>query len=98
MSPYRRPGWAEPNGHIVRSHTEAALCKYLTAAMEPHIHSNLHFDVPIGPNQYLLYIPSIVLTHSKKENRKILIQPIDSVRHGGGVRRLQGFRQKYSPD
>ena len=98
MSPYRRPGWAQPNGHIVRSNTEAALCDYLTAAMEPHIHASLHFDVPIGLNQYLLYIPSIILTHSKKAGRTILIQPLDSINPGGGARRLQGFRQQHGAD
>ena len=96
MSPYRRPGWAQPNGHIVRSNMEAALCDYLTAAMEPHVHASLHFDVPISPNQYLLYIPSIVLTHSKKDGRTILIQPLDSASPGGGARRLQSFRHQHS--
>ena len=80
---------------------EAALCDYLYNALEPHIHGTfevMNFDVPIGPNQRVLYIPSMVLTHSKKDGRIILIEPIDSPYPGGGVRRLGGFRQEHSQD
>ena len=99
MSPFHQPGWAQPNGHIVRSHMEAALCDYLSAVVEPHVHGTfgvLNFDVPIGPHQKVLYIPSIALTHSQKDGRTILIEPVDSIHPGGGVRRLQGFRQSHS--
>jgi len=75
---------------------EAALCDYLTAALEPHVHNTLAFDVPIGDNRYALYVPSIVLTHSKKDERAILIEVIDSARPGGGIRRLCGFRTQQS--
>jgi hypothetical protein len=98
MSPFLRPGWAQPNGHIVRSHMEAALCDYLSAAVEPHVHRGLNFEAPIGQNQYALYVPSIVLTQTKKDGRTILIEPIDSARPGGGVRRLRGFRQEHGRD
>ena len=93
--PYRRPGWPLPNGHIVRSNMEAALCDYLSKAREPHVHRTLSFDVPIGNSRFSLYIPSIMLTESKKEGRTIVIEPVDSARPGGGVRRLQGFRKQY---
>ena len=95
MSPFRQPGWKQPNGHVVRSHMEAALCDYLSAAVEPHVHGSLKFDVPIGPSRQALFVPSIVLTHSKRAQRTILIEPIDSARPGGGVRRLRGFRQEH---
>ena len=94
--PYRRPGWPLPNGHIVRSNMEAALCDYLSKAVEPHVHHTLSFDVPTGQNKFALYVPSIILTHSKKDDRTIIIEPVDSARPGGGVRRLQGFRRYYS--
>ena len=98
MSLYHRPGWAQPNGHVVRSKMEAAVCDYLSAAMEPHIHGTfetLSFSVPIGPKQHALYVPSIMLTHTRKDGCLILIEPVDSARPGGGVRRLQGFHQAH---
>jgi hypothetical protein len=93
--PYRRPGWPLLNGHIVRSNMEAALCDYLSKANEPHVHRTLSFDVPIGNNRFSLYIPSILLTEAKKDGRAVVIEPVDSARPGGGVRRLQGFRQRH---
>ena len=93
--PYQRPGWPLPNGHIVRSNMEAALCDYLSKARQPHVHHTLSFDVPIGNNRFSLYIPSIVLTESRKDGRMIVIEPVDSARPGGGVRRLHGFRQQH---
>jgi hypothetical protein len=93
--PYRRPGWPLPNGHIVCSNMEAALCDYLSKAQAPHVHRSLGFDVPIGNNRFSLYVPSIVLTGVKKDGRAIVIEPVDSARPGGGVRRLQGFRQRH---
>jgi len=93
--PYRRPGWPLPNGHIVRSNMEAALCEHLSKARQPHVHRTASFDVPIGREQYALYVPSIVLTESRKDGREIVIEPVDSARPGGGVRRLQGFRRQY---
>ena len=95
MSPFHQPGWKQPNGHIVRSRMEAALCDYLSAAFEPHVHAPLSFDVPIGPKQKALFVPSIVLTQSRKDKRTIVIEPIDSARPGGGVRRLRGFREQH---
>jgi len=99
--PYHQPGWALSNGHVVRSHMEAALCDYLTNAVEPHVHGSfeiLNFDVPIGPKQRALYVPSIILTHSKKDGRTILIEPVDSPHPGGGARRLSSFRQEDGKD
>lgn len=98
MSHYHQPGWALPNGHIVRSHMEAAVCDYLSAAMEPHVHGayeTLNFTVPIGPHRRALFVPSIVLTHTRHTQRAILIEPIDSVQPGGGARRLQGFCRQH---
>jgi hypothetical protein len=77
---------------------EAAICNYLTAALEPHVHGgfeDLQFDVSIGPDRRVLFIPSIVLTHTQKDKRAILIEPIDSIRPGGGVRRLKSFRKQF---
>ena len=92
--PYRRPGWPLTNGHIVRSNMEAALCEYLSKAHRPHVHRTVSFDVPIGHDQFALYVPSIILTASRKDDREIVIEPVDSARPGGGVRRLQGFRRQ----
>jgi hypothetical protein len=96
MSPFHQPGWRQPNGHVVRSHMEAALCDYLTTAREPHTHASLNFDVPIGPNRTALFVPSLVLTRARAGRQVILIEPIDSVHPGGGVRRLRGFRDQHS--
>lgn len=99
MSHFHQPGWALPNGHVVRSHMEAAVCDYLSAALEPHVHGDfetLNFTVPIGPRRQALFIPSIALTHTRQAHRTILIEPIDSVRPGGGLRRLQGFQRRHS--
>jgi hypothetical protein len=93
--PYRRPGWMLPNGHIVRSNMEAALCEYLSRIGQPHLHRTLSFETPIGANRFVLYVPSLLLTERRKEGREIVIEPIDSVRPGGGLRRLQGFRRRY---
>jgi hypothetical protein len=98
MPPPHLPGWALPNGHIVRSNMEAAICNYLSAALEPHVHGayeDMSFEVPIGPNRHVLFVPSIMLTHTKKDGRTILIEPIDSIRPGGGMRRLRGFRKRF---
>jgi hypothetical protein len=94
--PYRRPGWPLPNGHIVRSNMEAALCEHLAKARQPHVHRAVSFDVPVGHDRFALYVPSIVLTESRTAGRAIVIEPVDSSRPGGGVRRLQGFRQLHS--
>jgi hypothetical protein len=101
MSLYHHPGWTQPNGHIVRSHMEASLCTYLAAAKEEHVHGvqvPLSFEVTIAPRRHALYVPSIMLTHTVNERRVILIEPIDSIRPGGGVRRLQGFRKAHLTD
>ena len=96
--PYRRPGWPLPNGHIVRSNMEAALCEHLAKERQAHSHREGSFDVPIGHDRLGLYSPSIVLTESKKDGRAIVIEPVDSARPGGGVRRLQGFRQQHGEE
>jgi hypothetical protein len=93
--PFRRPGWLLENGHIVRSNMEQALCEYLSKAKEPHVHRTLSFDVPIGNGQYALFAPSILLIETQKDGRAIVIEPVDSARPGGGVRRLAGFRQQH---
>jgi hypothetical protein len=77
---------------------EAALCEYLTAVLEPHVHSTyemLSFTVSIGPKRQALFTPSILLTHTRKDRLNIVIEPIDSIRPGGGLRRLQGFCRRY---
>ncbi len=96
--PYRRPGWALLNGHIVRSQLEAALCDFLEEVRLPHAHWPLNFNVPIAPKKWLLYIPTLVLDETvKKDNQRlILIEPVNSVQPGGGVRRLQSFRSLYA--
>lgn len=98
---FRQPGWSQPNGHVVRSHMEASLCNYLSAAREEHIHPNpeaLSFEVTIAPRRHALYVPSILLTRTRKEDRQIIVETVDSVRPGGGVRRLQGFRMAHLTD
>ena len=95
--PHRRPGWAQPNGHIVRSQLEASLCDFLAGEAAPHTHWSLNFNVPLTPKQWLLYIPSIVLDETlKKDGRAILVEPVNSVQPGGGVRRLQSFRSLHA--
>jgi hypothetical protein len=101
MTLYRKPGWTQPNGHVVRSHMEARLCEHLAARAEPHLHGTPEthsFEVTIAPRRHALYVPSIVLTDSRQGQRIVLIEPIDSPRPGGGVRRLQGFRQAHLTD
>ena len=101
LMPHHQPGWALPNGHVVRSHMEAALCEHLSKAATPHTHGapeDLSFEVPIGPDRRATYIPSIVLTHSKKDNRTILIEPLDSPHPGGGARRFSGFRHEHGQE
>lgn len=92
--PYRNPGWELPNGHIVRSHAEEALCHYLSDI--PHAHWALNFNVQIVPRHWLLFVPSIVLNDLKKDDRTVLIEPVNSIQPGGGVRRLQAFRRMHS--
>jgi len=80
---------------------EASLCHYLSAAKEAHVHGapeHLSFSVTIAPRRHALYVPSIVLTQTRSDRRTILIEPIDSIRPGGGVRRLQGFRKANLAD
>ena len=101
MTLFRKPGWTEPNGHIVRSRMEASLCAHLSAAGYDHLHGTpevLSFNVTIAPRRHALYVPSIVLSDLKSEGRLIVVEPIDSVRPGGGVRRLHGFRQAHMHD
>lgn len=98
---FHQPGWALPNGHIVRSHMEASVCGHLTAAEVPHVHGtpeSFSFEVVIGPRRHSLYVPSIVLTEARTAGRQIIIEPVDSANPGGGVRRLTGFRQTHLTD
>jgi hypothetical protein len=101
MTLYHKPGWSLPNGHVVRSHMEASLCEHLASMGEPHLHGTPEthsFEVTIGPRRHALYVPSIVLTESRHGQRVVFIEPIDSPRPGGGVRRLLGFRQGHYTD
>jgi hypothetical protein len=80
---------------------EASLCEYLTGAKEAHEHGvpeKHSFEVTIAPRRHALYVPCIVLSDSQVDGRRIVIEPIDSVRPGGGVRRLQGFRKGHYAD
>jgi hypothetical protein len=80
---------------------EASLCQYLTAAKEDHVHGvpeELSFSVTIAPKRHALYVPSIVLTQTRNQSRVIIVEPVDSIRPGGGVRRLQGFRKAHLTD
>ncbi len=98
---FHQPGWALPNGHIVRSHMEASLCGDLTAAEVPHLHGTPEthsFEVAIGPRRRSLYVPRIILAEARTAGRQIIIEPVDSASPGGGVRRLAGFRQAHLAD
>lgn len=98
MSPHPLPGWTMPNGHRVRSHAEAALCDFLEASHVAHAHSAQTFNVPIGTGQLRLYSPSITLTEITKDGGTILIEPIDSLAPGSGLRRIQSLRKTRGPD
>jgi hypothetical protein len=101
MTHYHHPGWALPNGHVVRSRMEASLCEHLTQVAAPHMHGTPEthsFDVVIAPRRRALYVPSIVLTDTPNSQRKVVIEPIDSAQPGGGVRRLIGFRKAHYAD
>jgi hypothetical protein len=77
---------------------EASLCADLVAAEVPHLHGApevLSFQVAIAPRRHSLFVPRIVLTEARSAGRQIIIEPIDSVQPGGGVRRLAGFRQAH---
>ena len=98
---FRKPGWALPNGHVVRSHMEASLCDELVAAHAGHLHGtpeSFSFEVTIGPRRHSLFVPSIVLADMRSAGRHIIVEPIDSLQPGGGVRRLVGFRQGHLAD
>jgi hypothetical protein len=101
MTFYHRPGWTQPNGHLVRSQMEASLCDYLTGAKEAHVHgaqAGLSFEVTIAPRRHALFTPTILLTDTRKDGQTIVLEPVDSIRPGGGVRRLRGFRQAHRAD
>jgi hypothetical protein len=95
MSPHRRPGWTLANGHLVRSNAEAALCEYLLKMNFDHSHWSLNFDLHTGTGQLRLYIPSLTLNTLKDDGRTIIIEPIDSVAPGSGLRRLQALRHTH---
>jgi hypothetical protein len=93
--PHRRPGWALPNGHVVRSQSEAALCNLLDAADIGHDHWALGFDVPATATEWHLFVPSIRLTDLTLDGRTVLIEPVNSLQIGGGLRRLSAFRRRF---
>ena len=97
VSPYRRPGWELPNGHVVRSQTEAALCEHLAAHAVPHEHGALMFEVQLARGRRATFAPDIVLTDARKEERAILVEAVASTRPGGGVRRLIAFLREFGP-
>ena len=95
---FHKPGWVLPNGHTVRSQMEASLCGELETAQVAHQHGTpetYSFEVAIAPHRRSLYVPCIVLTGLRHADRQVIIEPIDSARPGGGVRRLTGFRQAH---
>ncbi len=98
MSLHRRPGWTLPNGHLVRSNAEVALCDYLSEMNFAHTHWEGNFEIPIGTDQLRLFTPSITLTDLKKDGCIIVIQAIDGVTPGSGLRRMQAFCKTYSHD
>lgn len=98
MSPHRRPGWTLPNGHLVRSNMEAALCAYLGEQGYAHTHWVGGFELEVGTGALRLYIPSITLTALRKDGAEIILEPIDSVHPGSGVRRLQSLRHERGRD
>lgn len=93
--PHRLPGWALPNGHVVRSQSEAALCALLDSAGFAHDHWPLTFDVPVNPVEWHLFVPSILLRDLRLDGRAVLIEPVNSLQIGGGLRRLSAFRARY---
>jgi hypothetical protein len=93
--PHRRPGWILPNGHIVRSNAEAALCDFFGEMEIGHEHWKLVFDLPVGDDQHMLFIPALHLTGVRQGERTVLIQPLDSVARGSGVRRMQMLRRRH---
>jgi len=96
--PHQRAGWALPNGHIVRSQSESAICEFLEKLGVAHDHWALNFEVPVSRTEWHLFTPSVVLTEFKRDRQTILLEPINSLQIGGGVRRLQSFRKRYGSD
>lgn len=84
-----------PNGHVVRGQPEAALCDFLSNQNLAHAHWAISFDVPVTAKQWRLFIPSILLTDLKCDDRAVIIEPVTSVQIGGGVRQLQSFRKRH---
>lgn len=73
---------------------EAALCGCLMANDIAHTHWTGDFELEVGTGALRLYIPSITLTGFKKDGATILIEPVDSIHPGSGVRRLQSLRRE----
>src|SRR5262245_56374856 len=94
--PHRLPGWALPNGHTVRSPSESALCDYLSTLNIAHQHWALNVELPTSVKQWRLFTPSVLLTTHKCDDRSVIIEPINSIQVGGGLRRLQSFRKRFS--
>lgn len=96
--PHRRPGWTLPNGHLVRSNAEAALCDLLGEMAIAHAHWSRSFDLPVGEGQNMLFVPALHLTELKQAERTVLLQPLDSVVRGSGVRRMQVLRRLHGQE
>jgi hypothetical protein len=77
---------------------EAALCDFLMANGLAHEHSAGGFELEVGTGALRLYIPSLTLTDLKKDRAAVIIEPIDSVHPGSGVRRLQSLRRERGQD
>lgn len=106
---FHQPGWILPNGHTVRSHMEARLCEYYTPGPLPHRHGAPEtdsYEVAIAPQRQALYVPSLLFEVPALMARQladdlpilprlIVVEPLDSVSPGGGLRRLIGFRQAH---
>jgi hypothetical protein len=98
---YHQPGWTLPNGHTVRSQMEASLCQHLLPSVFPHRHGlpeTDSYNVTIAPQRHALYVPSILLNAPPPAPRLIVVEPLDTIRPGGGLRRLIGFRQAHRAD
>jgi hypothetical protein len=83
---------------VVRSNAEAALCAFFGEMNISHEHWKLTFDLPVGDDQHMLFIPALHLTGVKQAERTVLVQPLDSVARGSGVRRMQLLRRRHGAE
>jgi hypothetical protein len=77
---------------------EAALCDFLEVNNFAHTHWTGSFELEFGTGALRLYVPSVTLTELKKDGATILIEPVDSIHPGSGVRRLQSLRRERGSD